>query len=83
MADPLRGPEPVVLVGPDAGRLAATRRRLLEHRRVATMVGDPADSEVREAAAAMAAELFGAGGVVQAVDGRSADASRADGATGK
>jgi hypothetical protein len=75
--------EPVVLVGADAELLARVRRRQQVYRRVAIMVGEPDDPEVRAAAVAMAGELFGPGGAVEAVDGRSADASRADGAAGQ
>jgi hypothetical protein len=69
-----------VLVGADAEALAGARRSQQGHRRAAIMVGDPDAPEVMAAAAAMAAELFGAAGTVEAVDGRSADASTTQGA---
>jgi hypothetical protein len=59
----------VVLVGPDAGRLALARQQLAAgHDRIALLVGDPGDPLVGSAAAVMAAELFGPDGVVMNVD---------------
>jgi hypothetical protein len=51
---------PVVVVDPDADALGRLVGQAPEGSRLAVFVGDPDDEAVREAAAAMARELYGA-----------------------
>lgn len=57
---------PVVVVGAAPGSLAQVRERLGGGRRVAILVGDSGDPAVMAAARAMADELFGPEGAVEA-----------------